>query len=97
LACHCGGFSYPLIVDLSSLPTLTCPSQFLSFHTRNFHLGEVALRGAQKKVDVIGEKKVAEEFCLLLLTVLEEFLQIGIAVVVIPEDRPTIIASVNDW
>ena len=58
--------------------------------------GEVALGSLQEKVEVVGEKTIAEKLHFLLLTVEREPFQVGSSVVVVFEDGLTVVAATDD-
>ena len=59
-------------------------------------LGEIGLGSLQEKVDVVGEKTIAEKLYFLLLAVGKELFQIGGSVVVVFEDGLAVVASTDD-
>ena len=58
--------------------------------------GEVALGSLQEKVEVVGEKTIAEKVYAFLLTVGGELFQVGSSVVVVFEDGLAVVASTDD-
>lgn len=58
--------------------------------------GEVGLGSLQEKVEVVGEKTIAEQLYLFLLTVERELFKVGSSVVVVFEDGLAVIAPTDD-
>ena len=58
--------------------------------------GEVGLGSLQEKMEVVGEKTIAEKLYFLLLTVERELFQVGSSVLVVFEDALTVVAATDD-
>jgi len=59
------------------------------------HFGEIALRGLQDRMDVVGQQAVTQKSNVLLLTVKRKLLQIPFSIVIVAKYCLAVIPSTN--